>query len=363
MAAATAYGYSKSYIVVIILALIGLWQLAEGFRKMQPDCSADPSSAAPTALPKRNALIMLGWLVLSIASVSVGGRVFSVYLYLLAPVIAILAAVPFARPLRTRHSLNLMLRAAAILLFVVGIGQPLYLYQSGYFDAWRDFLKAAGSQTIHFSNMLTVPSAEVSKYIQKNTAETDHVFIWGYHPHIAVASGRHFATRFYSVALQTGFVWGTVEQLSGWVYPDENFYWTYPRMNEYVFKPSDTRQWIYPGSQELLLKDLNAKPPELFIDANVKGEFPFGDKYPIALFPRFREFVDRNYRLEKCILGYKVYRLIRQDAHWKMTFPVSRSPFPVGFAGKCLGLGFNRESEIGNRQFVFMRYPAPQEGA
>jgi hypothetical protein len=208
---------------------------------------------------------------------------------------------------------------------VIGTAIPIYTFCSNYLDSWKFFVATERNPSIEITSLTTMPVKAVAEYVRHNTASTHRVFVWGYQPQIYVLSGRHFASRYFSVAPQTGFVWGTIHQMTGYGYSDPGFAWMYPGLKSFTFKPSDTSQWIHPGSQELLLRDLNSAPPELFIDGNVPGEWPFGNKYPICNFPQFQDFLKRNYRLEKTVLGYQVYRHNSRTFAHPMSLKTQRS--------------------------------------
>jgi len=102
--------------------------------------------------------------------------------------------------------------------------------------------------------------------------------------------------------------------MSGWAYLDRSFLWIHPEMEDFTFTPADTAHWIYPGSMEKLMRQLAQHPPELFIDGNVAGEWPFGTKYPIASFPEVQAYLDHNYSLETTVRGYRIFRLRPRNA-------------------------------------------------
>jgi 4-amino-4-deoxy-L-arabinose transferase-like glycosyltransferase len=311
MALYTVSAYFKSYFAPIILALIGSILLIGRLRaRFAPD-----SKRLEIAESSEPVIIMLAWSAISIVAVTLGGRFYGYYMYIVAPIIAILAAVAFKRFYEYRSSLAPLTRWSMIIFLIIGAAMPFYQFQSSYFAQANDFLaRRDGTNMGEFSS---TPALMVSRYIARTTLPRDQIFIWGYQPNIYVLSGRNFATRYFSAALQTGFVWGTIQQLSGWRSDYQLFL---PGTKSSTFQPSDTAQWIYPGSQELLLHDLAASPPELFIDGNVPGEWPFGAKYPIASFSKFQEFLDNNYQFEKNILGYRIYRRLKATQQYYPDF-------------------------------------------
>jgi 4-amino-4-deoxy-L-arabinose transferase-like glycosyltransferase len=301
MAGYTAYAFFKTYFGAILLSLTGLSSLIAVLIGKRVSIGID----IPTSRLKRSALILLGILAITLVAVSIGRRFYGYYFYAMAPTVAILAALSLNNYWKQWRSFSPILRSGLIIFIGAGILAPLYIFQSGYIWALKRFINY---KPYSYSSLISVPISTVSIYVKNNTAESDEIFIWGYQPQIYVLSGRHFATRYFSVALQTGFVWGTMHQISGWAAADPAYAWIYPDWKKYDFKPWHTSQWIYPGSQDILLKELKAHPPELFIDGNVSGEWPFGDKYPIKYFPQFRKFIDDNYQLETVVIGYHIYR-------------------------------------------------------
>jgi hypothetical protein len=309
MAKYTASAYFKIYYAPIVLALIGLTLLFRGLiNHPQPhttDCAVDT--------PRRPAIILLSWMAISFVAVSIGGRFYGYYMYLLAPIVAVLVAVALDHFQRQWHSLVPLTRWSLIVFIVIGCVFPFYHFQKGFFERALNAINTDHKNYIPADGSVSTPALLVSRYAANTTVPGDQIFVWGYQPHIYVLSGRNFATRYFSVALQTGFVWGTVHQMSGWA-SDMEIQLTHPTAS--AFKPSDTAQWIYPGSQELLLKDLQSNPPELFIDGNVPGEWPFSDKYPIAAFPKFQQFLENNYKFEKAIIGYRIYRRLKAQSNF-----------------------------------------------
>jgi hypothetical protein len=313
MASYTGFSYFKSYFAPIIMALIGSAILIGRLRaRLDPD-----SKQLKMAASIEPAIIVLAWSAISIVAISLGGRFYGYYLYIVAPIVAILVAAAFDRLKEYRSSLAPLTRCSLIIFLIIGCVAPFYRFQHSYFAQVKDFLSKRDSTNI--GEFSSTPAMMVSRYIAQNTLSSDQIFIWGYQPSIYVFSGRDFATRYFSVALQTGFVWGTIQQLAGW-YSDYQL--TFPGIKSSAFKPSDTAQWIYPGSQELLLYDLQSNPPELFIDGNVPGEWPFGAKYPIASFAKFQEFLSNNYQFEKNIFGYRIYRRLKATQHHAATAAV-----------------------------------------
>jgi 4-amino-4-deoxy-L-arabinose transferase-like glycosyltransferase len=331
MAFSTCSSYFSIYFAPIIMALIGLALLIGRLRARMPSDSKQNEIAASS----KPAVIMLAWLAISLVAVSLGGRFYGYYMYIVAPIIAVLAAIAFERYFAYRSSLAALTRWGLTIFLIIGAIVPFYRFQSWYFTQTRDFITKRSSASIGgFSSNSTLM---VSRYIAENTLPSDTIFIWGYQPSIYVFSGRDSATRYLSVALQTGFVWGTIQQLAGW---HSDYQLAYPGLKSSAFQPSDTAQWIYPGSQELLLRDLHSNPPELFVDGNVPGEWPFGDKYPIASFPKFQEFLDNNYQFEKNISGYRIYRRLKatQPLYLSLLLPCPDSHNHFVIAGTSMNL-------------------------
>jgi hypothetical protein len=268
------------------------------------------SNKHATDLPCSSSAILLSWLGISLVAVSLGGRFYGFYMYILVPIIAVLIALAFEHFRKMWPAMAPPTRWSLIIFMLVGFAVHLYSFRySNFIAAVESTANSIQNSKQDLGGITSTPAFMVSRYAAEHTAKEDQIFVWGYQPCIYVLSGRNFATRYFSVALQTGFVWGTIQQLSGW---GSDYYVTYPGSKPHTFKPSDTVKWIYPGSQEQLLQDLQNGPPELFIDGNVPGEWPFSDKYPIAGFPAFQEFLNSNYKFEKNVTGYRVYRRLKQ---------------------------------------------------
>jgi hypothetical protein len=302
MAEQTAYFFFQSYFAVCLLALTGIVLL------IRPLTAASirrtGNSTSDLTIP--NALFVLSWLAIGIASVSIGGRFYGYYMYVLAPIAAILAAIAIEFIFAYLCKRTSLTRWAFYVFLVIGCVVPFYTFQRNIWLQASSALRGTNNRyNAGLSGWISTNSLLVSQYIYAHTRSNDQVFIWGYHPGIYVLSERNFASRYFSTALQTGFVWGTIQQISGFA---SSFNISYPVKRTSKFHASDTAQWIYPGSQALLLKDLQQNPPELFIDGNVEGEWPIGNKYPIAGFPIFQEFLNNNYQFEKEINGYRIYR-------------------------------------------------------
>ncbi|MBN1566582.1 MAG: glycosyltransferase family 39 protein [Acidobacteria bacterium] len=307
MASYTILAHFKSHFGAIIIAFVGFGLLVhtviDGWKAgvKQP----------VTNVSVRSAIILFSWLAISIAAVSIGGRFYGYYMYVLAPILAALIAVAFDYFYRRQPIHSSLTRYALTILLIIGCALPLLSIHRNYLgQAKTAIIKIENKYDPSLSGWIGIPTLTVSKYVEENTDPNDQIFVWGYQPCIYVLSGRNFASRYFSVALQTGFVWGTLQQMSGWA---SEFNINHPAMKAGTFKPSDSAQWIYPGSQELLLKELRTNPPELFIDGNVAGEWPFGDKFPIAAFPVFETFLTGHYRLEKTVTGYRVYRSLKSQ--------------------------------------------------
>jgi hypothetical protein len=60
----------------------------------------------------------------------------------------------------------------------------------------------------------------------------------------------------------------------------------------------------------MLLDDLDRRRPRLFVDAAAAGWDGYG-KYPLARYPRLRDYVARNYRAVEAPAGVVLYERTR----------------------------------------------------
>jgi hypothetical protein len=253
---------------------------------------------------------LLTWFIIAYAAVSLGKRYYGHYFFTVAPCISLMIGLALESLRLQWTSYKRPLRLTLIALLILGIAYPYLIFHSDFLAYSQILVKdQMGNSYAHQRSPLVSPSMKrVATYIEKNTGSGDEIFVWGYHPQIYVISHRNFASRYPTVALQTGFVWGTIYQVAGWSYVSSPEYWIYPGLDSFKFKPSDTAAMAMPGSMETLLRDLKRKPPLLFVDGNLEAEWPFSDKYPISSFPEIQAFLDRDYSPETTIRGYRIYR-------------------------------------------------------
>ena len=126
----------------------------------------------------------------------------------------------------------------------------------------------------------------VAQYVRENTQPDSRLFVWGNSPEIYLYARRRMASRYMSVNYQTGHVWGTpANDLGG--RPD--------------WKSVPAESW------NNLMADLQRNLPDFIVDA-AAGKLDKMDDEPITRHPRMADFVARNYRLEKVMLGVPLYR-------------------------------------------------------
>jgi hypothetical protein len=113
------------------------------------------------------------------------------------------------------------------------------------------------------------------------------LFVWGYAPMFYVASGLPPATRFVvPQASLTGYVAGNTGSAVGTV---------------------DTRGRIVSGHWDLLMNDLEARPPTYILDTSPSGLYRW-NRHPITEFPRLEGYVRARYELVDAVGGIRIYR-------------------------------------------------------
>src|SRR5262249_32583238 len=121
----------------------------------------------------------------------------------------------------------------------------------------------------------------LADHVRKSTRPTDRIAIWGHYPEVYWASGRRPATRF----IHTGFLTGASSA-----------------------RPigAVTEQWAMPGAWEMFFDDLRRHPPRLFVDTAPAALRDY-ENYPIALYPRLRDYLAAHYREQARVDRVVVY--------------------------------------------------------
>lgn len=120
----------------------------------------------------------------------------------------------------------------------------------------------------------------IIEYIKHNTDPNSKIFIWGFKPHYYVQANRLPASRY----IYCVYVVGLITWEEGYSKP-------------------------VPGSLDLLVSDLRSTMPSLIIDTSTNkcsGEV-FKD-YPLTNFPVLWNFVQANYKLDRYVDNFAVYK-------------------------------------------------------
>lgn len=198
------------------------------------------------------------WSLAALAGAAAGGRDFQHYhIQFLAP-FSLGAGLAIARLANwVRLAKHRWLRAAAALLLALA--------------AYNTVILAASARKP--TRVVPVdPSQRVSNYIRENSAPTDPIFVWGYHPDIYLLSDRLPASRFLYASFLTGLV---------------------PWTNGAPDRPTDYA--IVPGAMETLLRDLEVSRPLFIVDCSA-GPNRFWQKYPLEKFPTLHAFIRTGYK-------------------------------------------------------------------
>jgi hypothetical protein len=204
-------------------------------------------------------LFLLAWSATSLAGAASGGRDYGHYFIQFLPPFCLIAALGFDGLLgwALAHRARRFLLPAALLLLLAVLGQ-------------------LGSGVIRFralAHQPVDPSLCAAEFIKAHTRADDRLFVWGYHPDIYLFADRKPASRFVFASFLSGLIpWTNVA-------PDK-----------------DTRSAIVPGTREILLRELTARPPAFIVDCSA-GPNRYWQKYPLDTFPALREFISANYQL------------------------------------------------------------------
>lgn len=248
--------------------LLALWAVAAAGVLVRLAQRA-PTPAESAANP--GLVFVAVWSLAALAGAASGGRGFDHYsIQFLAP-FCLGAGLAAGRLARLAAAGPLLRRAAvAALLGIVAL-------QAGW-----SAVRARGR------TLPEDPSLRVAAHIRAHSTPADRVFVWGFHPDIYLHSGRRPASRFLYASFVTGLIpWTNVA-------PDR-----------------DTRYAIVPGALDVLLRELEARPPRYLVDCSA-GPNRHWQKYPLEDFPALHTFVTENYRLEEphqfVPQGFRLYR-------------------------------------------------------
>jgi hypothetical protein len=215
-------------------------------------------------------LLVALWFLFGYFGASYSGRNFGHYfIQIIAPacLLTAWAAVDAWRALaprlarrRGRADLAVAGRAALAAALVVGLAYPLVRFGG----------EIAG-RTLWTERPAPRARARLLEAIRARTAPEEAIFVWGYYPELYVLAPRRPASRYSNANYLTGML------------PWENH------------QPGvDTSAHVVPGAWDVLMDELDASRPPLVVDTAV-GDHRSYAKYPIASFPRLRDFLDRHY--------------------------------------------------------------------
>jgi len=228
------------------------------------------------------------WALAALVGASLSGRGFGHYYIQVLPPFALLSTLFGAEVLaRVRTAPRRVLLAGGMLL---GYLLPLILWSGGRHP--RAFHSAGEIMTERTAKFRITQAREAARHIEARTSPSDRIFVWGFAPAFYPLARRLPASRFIYCIYLTGLI------------PWTN---AHPEV--------DTSATIVPGSWDLLMADLERTRPRYIIDTSPSDYFFWG-KYRPYRFPRLRELLDRDYRLEKTVRSrtggklFKLYALI-----------------------------------------------------
>jgi hypothetical protein len=229
------------------------------------------SPARDSEAPPLSAMLGLLWLATSAIGVAAGGRFFGHYFHLILAPLCLLAAPAtgalWARRGRYRATLLVLCALPALLFFT---------------------LATAGRSVAAAFDEHEPPYEQVAARIIARTGPDDRIFVWGNSPQLYYGARRPMGTRFSFCNYVTGESPGTPTETGAW--------------------NSDANQ--VPAAWDMLLDDLDRRRPRLFVDAAAAGWDGYG-KYPLARYPRLRDYVARNYRAVEAPAGVVLYERTR----------------------------------------------------
>jgi hypothetical protein len=229
------------------------------------------SPARDDQAPPLSAMLGLLWLATSAIAVAAGGRFFGHYFHLILAPLCLLAAPAFGAlwARRGRYRTALLVLCALPALFFFG-------------------LATAGRSVAAAWDEREPPYQQVAARIAARTGPDDRIFVWGNSPQLYYLARRPMGARFTFCNYVTGESPGTPTETGAW--------------------NSDANQ--LPAAWDMLLDDLDRRRPRLFVDAAAAGWDGYG-KYPLARYPRLRDYVARNYRAVEAPAGVVLYERTR----------------------------------------------------
>jgi len=221
-------------------------------------------------------LLGVTWLATQTIGVCAGGRFFGHYFHLVLPPLVFLAApaVTWVSEQKNAYRVGLFFAVAcpaAVFLLLNSVARDWVLSRDAPEPAYQ----------------------VVADRIKSNSAPTDRIFVWGNSPQLYVLAERSMGTRFSFCNYLTGENPGTLKT-SDSVSTQNN-----------MWKPA----W------DMLMSDLEARRPQLLVDAAAGGFDGYG-KYPVSAYPRLQSYIDAHYRKIENVQGVVLYERWPSIASW-----------------------------------------------
>ena len=218
---------------------------------------------------RRYRAFLVAWSVLSLLSVTIGGRYFGHYFLQPELPLSIAAAGPTARLFLEKRWAFVSLLAVPALLFLLGASLPRTP------GRWLD------DDVIAYGRL--------GSELAARTNPSDSIWIWGNVPRLYYSANRRSGTRFTFCNYLTGLSPGTPSEYDARVDPSG---------------PSEPQAW----SQ--VLSDLTTRQPRLILDTAAAHWKSYG-KFPIKRYPEFSRYLAEHYRNSGAIDGAIVYDRVR----------------------------------------------------
>jgi len=208
---------------------------------------------------------MLGWSLLSLASVAIGGRYFGHYFLQPELPLSIVAAGPAARLFVTRRATFITALLVPALALAMGASLPA---QPG---RWLD------DDDVDYETL--------GKAVAGRTKLSDTIWVWGNAPRIYYVARRRSGVRFSFCNYLTGLSPGTPSEYGAGVDP-------LGRTNRYA--------WA------LVFEDLTTRRPRLILDT-ASAHLKSYAKFPISNFPDLEKYLSVHYRSTGSVNGAVIY--------------------------------------------------------
>jgi len=212
---------------------------------------------------------MVGWSLLSLASVAIGGRYFGHYFLQPELPLSIVAAGPAARFFLTWRAAFMAALSFPALVLALGATLPV---QPG---RWLD------DDVVDYETL--------GKAVAARTKPSETIWVWGNAPRIYYVARRRSGVRFSFCNYLTGLSPGTPTEYTTGVEPSV-------RTNHYA--------WA------LVFEDLATRRPRLILDT-ASAHLKSYAKFPISHFPDLEEYLSAHYRSIGNVKGAVIYDRIQ----------------------------------------------------